>query len=114
MRYPASEKLEIIRLVERSYLSTRRTLDKLGIPRTTFYRWYERYIPELPFGFSATESSYCLRGIISLQAELLSVNPKCVTIDDAGDPCTSTTKGELSRVRWKCGGHKPKEQKKAK
>ena len=43
MRYPASEKLEIIRLVEQSHLPTRRTLDKLGIPRTTFYRWYERY-----------------------------------------------------------------------
>ena len=43
MRYPASEKLEIIRLVERSHLPVRRTLDKLGIPRTTFYRWYDRY-----------------------------------------------------------------------
>ena len=37
MRYPASEKLEIIRLVERSHLPVRRTLDKLGIPATTFY-----------------------------------------------------------------------------
>ncbi|KID09706.1 integrase [Leisingera sp. ANG1] len=44
MRYPASEKLEIIRLVEGSHLPTRRTLDKLGIPRTTFYRWYDRYL----------------------------------------------------------------------
>ena len=43
MRYPASEKLEIIRLVEGSHLPTKRTLDKLGIPRTTFYRWYDRY-----------------------------------------------------------------------
>jgi transposase InsO family protein len=43
MRYPASEKLEIIRLVEQSHLPARRTLDKLGIPRTTFYRWYDRY-----------------------------------------------------------------------
>jgi len=43
MRYPASEKLEIIRLVEQSHLSVRRTLDKLGIPRTTFYRWYDLY-----------------------------------------------------------------------
>jgi transposase InsO family protein len=33
MRYPASEKLEIIRLVEQSHLSARRTLQKLGIPR---------------------------------------------------------------------------------
>ena len=32
MRYPASEKLEIMRLVERSHLPVRRTLDKLGIP----------------------------------------------------------------------------------
>ncbi|EKV27729.1 helix-turn-helix, Fis-type protein [Caenispirillum salinarum AK4] len=43
MRYPASEKLEIIRLVEQSHLPVRRTLDKLGIPTTTFYRWYDRY-----------------------------------------------------------------------
>ena len=43
MRYPASEKLEIIRLVEKSNLPVRRTLDKLGIPSTTFYRWYDRY-----------------------------------------------------------------------
>ena len=44
MRYPASEKLEVIRLVEQSHLPTKRTLDKLGIPRTTFYRWYDRYL----------------------------------------------------------------------
>ena len=44
MRYPASEKLEIIRLVEESHLSARLTLAKLGIPRTTFYRWYDRFL----------------------------------------------------------------------
>ena len=44
MRYAASEKLEIIRLVEGSHLSARQTLAKLGIPRTTFYRWYDRYV----------------------------------------------------------------------
>ena len=44
MRYPASEKLEIIRLVEQSHLPTKRTIDKLGIPRTTFYRWYDKYL----------------------------------------------------------------------
>ena len=43
MRYPASEKLEIIRLVEQSHLPARRTLDKLGILPATFYRWYDRY-----------------------------------------------------------------------
>jgi putative transposase len=44
MRYPASEKLEIIRLVERSHLPVKQTLDKLGVPLTTFYRWYDRYL----------------------------------------------------------------------
>ena len=43
MRYPAPEKLEIIRLVEQSHLPVKRTLAKLGIPRATFYRWYDRY-----------------------------------------------------------------------
>jgi transposase-like protein len=44
MRYPAAEKLEIIRTVEGSHLPTKMTLDMLGIPRTTFYRWYDRYV----------------------------------------------------------------------
>jgi transposase InsO family protein len=44
MRYPASEKLEIIRIVEQSHLPAKRTLDQLGIARRTFYRWYDRYI----------------------------------------------------------------------
>src|SRR3982751_2893697 len=43
MRYPASEKLEIIPLVEQSHLPIRRTLEKLGIPRATFYRGYDLY-----------------------------------------------------------------------
>ncbi len=43
MRYPGSEKLEIIRIVEQSHLPAKWTLEKLGIPRTTFYRWYDRY-----------------------------------------------------------------------
>jgi transposase-like protein len=43
MRYKASEKREIIDLVENSSLPVRRTLDQLGIPKSTFYGWYERY-----------------------------------------------------------------------
>ncbi len=43
MRYPASDKVEIIRLVEQSHLPTRRTLEMLGISRASFYRWYDRY-----------------------------------------------------------------------
>ena len=44
MRYPASEKLEIIRIVEQSHLPARRTLEQLGIPRATFHRWYDRFL----------------------------------------------------------------------
>ena len=43
MRYSASDKTEIIRLVEQSPWPARRTLEKLGIPRSSFYRWYDRY-----------------------------------------------------------------------
>ena len=43
MRYPAAEKLEIIRLVEGSHLPVRRTLRHLGIPPATFYRWCDLY-----------------------------------------------------------------------
>ena len=44
MRYPASEKLEIIRIVEQSHLPAKQTLDQLGIARRTFCRWYDRYL----------------------------------------------------------------------
>ena len=43
MRLSASEKEEIILLVERSELGVNRTLKQLGIPKTTFYKWYTVY-----------------------------------------------------------------------
>lgn len=44
MRYNQSEKVEIIRMVEESSLSIRRTLAEIDVPRSTFYKWYSRYI----------------------------------------------------------------------
>lgn len=46
MRTSASEKLEIIRDVEQFDLSVRKTLEQLGVPRSTFYSWYQRYVEE--------------------------------------------------------------------
>jgi len=42
MRYAASEKLEIIRLIEQSSLPVRRTLSQIGILKSTLYAWYDR------------------------------------------------------------------------
>ena len=41
--YTASEKLAIIRLVEESELSVRRTLREIKVSRSSFYRWYAAY-----------------------------------------------------------------------
>lgn len=43
MRYSASEKLEIIRTVENSGIGISPTLKQIGIPKSTFYGWYDRY-----------------------------------------------------------------------
>ena len=43
MRYPASEKLEVIRTVDASHLPPRQTLKMLGIPSSTYYDWYARW-----------------------------------------------------------------------
>jgi putative transposase len=43
MRYSQAEKMEIIRLVEASDLPVKRILEELDVPRSTFYRWYDRY-----------------------------------------------------------------------
>src|SRR3546814_11332033 len=48
MRYPASEKLEIIRIVEQSHLPAKRTLYQLGIARRTLYRWSDRSPEDRP------------------------------------------------------------------
>lgn len=43
MRHSQAEKMEVIRLVEESALSVKRTLEELDIPRSTFYTWYRQY-----------------------------------------------------------------------
>ena len=43
MRYTAAEKREIIKLVEQSILPIKRTLQQLGINKSTFYNWLYRY-----------------------------------------------------------------------
>jgi len=43
MKYTQSEKMEIIRMVEESPLSVKQTLQKMGIPRSSFYEWYKHY-----------------------------------------------------------------------
>ena len=43
MRYPATEKLEIIHLVEQSHQPIKRTLEQIGVSRPTFYRWYDAW-----------------------------------------------------------------------
>lgn len=52
MRRSAAEKMEIIRLVENSDLSMRRTLKELAIPRSTFYGWYRRFLEDGVDGLS--------------------------------------------------------------
>ncbi len=53
MRLQAPEKLEVIRLVEGSELSARRTLKELGVSRSTFYSWYRRYAETGEVGLEA-------------------------------------------------------------
>ncbi len=48
MRRTASEKMEIIRLVEGSDLPVKMTLRQLGVPRSTVYGWYQRYEASTP------------------------------------------------------------------
>ena len=43
MRCTASEKQEIIKLVEQSDIGVNRSLKQLGIAKSTFYKWYKLY-----------------------------------------------------------------------
>jgi transposase InsO family protein len=44
VRVRAAEKLELIRLVEGPAFSIRQTLREIGLARSTFYAWYNRYL----------------------------------------------------------------------
>ena len=44
MRFNQEEKYEIIKLVEESELGVSRTLAELGIHKSTFYNWYNKYL----------------------------------------------------------------------
>ncbi|WP_430817916.1 IS3 family transposase [Carboxylicivirga sp. RSCT41] len=46
MRRSASEKMEIIRIVQDSELGVKRTLEELGVSRSSFYEWYNRYLTD--------------------------------------------------------------------
>ncbi len=43
IRRSPEEKLEIIHIVEHADLSIKKTLEELDVPRSSFYRWYQRY-----------------------------------------------------------------------
>lgn len=43
MRYSQAEKMEIIRVIEESQMSVKRTLQELQVNRSSFYEWYRRY-----------------------------------------------------------------------
>lgn len=53
MTLSASEKMEVIRMVEESNLSVKQTLEEIGVSRSSFYRWYDLY---LSGGLDALES----------------------------------------------------------
>ena len=111
MRYPASEKLEIIRLVEQSHLPARRTLETLGILRSTFYRWYDRYQaggPEALEDRSSTPEQVWNRipdevrkRIVDLALDAPELSPRELA------PASPTPKAILSRKRRSiaCSGH---------
>jgi transposase len=56
MRYTKQEKMEIIRVVERSELSLIRTIKELHISKSTFYNWYNKYLEQGPDGLEDKKS----------------------------------------------------------
>jgi putative transposase len=46
MRFTQQEKYEIILLVESSEIGVNRTLKEIGIHKSTFYNWYNRYLED--------------------------------------------------------------------
>ncbi len=56
IRYTPEEKMEIIHLVEHSELPIKQSLEKLQVPRSTFYDWYRHYQELGPEGLKPKSS----------------------------------------------------------
>ena len=63
MKLTAQEKQEVIRLVEGSELGVNQTLLKLGIAKSTFYKWYKAYLDQGMVAVSPTiaNTMLCVR-----------------------------------------------------
>jgi transposase-like protein len=46
MKFSQSEKMEIIRMIEGSDLSVKKTLEKMDEPRSSFYNRYRKYLEQ--------------------------------------------------------------------
>jgi len=92
MRYPATETLEIIKLVERSHLPVKQTLD-LGIARPTFYRWYDLSPRELAVTFTDTKRYFVSEASVYrlLKAHDLITSPNFIVIKAASEFKDKTT-----------------------
>jgi len=60
MKYSQSEKMEIISMVEGSNLSVKKTLEHIGVSRSSFYEWYRKY---LDYGIDGLQNNYRTPGI---------------------------------------------------
>ena len=58
MRHTQAEKYELILLVERSELGVNRTLNELGLRKSTFYNWYNKYLEN---GYDGLAEDPCTR-----------------------------------------------------
>ena len=99
MRYPAAEKLEIIRIVEQSHLPARKTLDQLGIARLTFYRRYDRCLegePEALQDRPSTPSRVWNRIGDDIQDQIVEMALEATDLSPANWPCASPTKSATS------------------
>ena len=75
MRYGSSEKLEIVQLHNQSHLPVERTLTKLGIAMTTFYRCYGRHQTGGPPAseYSSKDVQKTHRSVIQVSDDRLSI-----------------------------------------
>lgn len=102
MRYPASEKLEIIRLVEQSHLPARQTLDQLGIARRTFYRWYDRFLecgPEALADRPSAPGRVWNRIGADIQGQIVEMALSRLNFPHENWPCASPTRSAISYPR---------------
>ena len=96
MRLSASEKYEIIQMVDQSEIGVNKTLKEIGVNKSTFFKWYKAYCEKGMDGLQANKRG-SFNSLFQKGKESISKNPNW-KIGFWKEKCTHSKRKQITIV----------------